>query len=76
MKRLVMVPEGWPCMLSECRPGHFIFESRLCFKDEYEGAGNSYNEAGEIFWGGTSDKHDRAKLIVQPVSPVWEEYEE
>ena len=23
-----------------------------------------------------SDKHDRAKLIVQPVSPVWEEYEE
>lgn len=76
MKRLVMMPDGWPCTLGECRPGHFIYQDRLCFKDEYGSAGNSYNEAGEIFWGGTTDRQDRNTLTVQPVLPIWEEYEE
>ena len=76
MRRLVMVADGWPCSLRECRPEHFVWEDRLCFKDDYGSEGNSYNEAGEIFWGGASDKVARAALIVQPVSPVWEPYEE
>ena len=70
-----MMPDGWPCTLGECRPGNFIFEDHLCFKDEYGSSGNSYNEAGEIFWGGTTDETERRKLVVQPVDPVWEEYE-
>lgn len=70
-----MMPDGWPCTLGECRPGHFIFQDLLCFKDEYGSAGNAFNEAGEIFWGGTTDVTERRKLVVQPVDPVWEEYE-
>jgi hypothetical protein len=76
MRRLVMVPDGWPCKLGECLPGHFVFKDRLCFKDQYGSEGNSYNEAGEIFWGGVSSEDERQELIVQPVNPLWEEYEE
>lgn len=76
MKRLAIVPDGWECALAECRPGHFVFEGRLCFKDEYGSAGNSYNDAGEVFWGGTSTDDDRQKLVVQPVAAVWEDYED
>lgn len=75
MKRLVMVPEGWPCTLAECRPGYFLWGDRLCLKDEYQEAGNSYNEAGEIFWGGTTSGTARDALVVQPVDAIWEEYE-
>ena len=76
MRRLAMRPEGWPCALRECRPGHFVFNDLLCFKDEYGAEGNSYNEAGEIFWGDVTDRDARAALVVQPVEPVWEEYDE
>lgn len=76
MKRLIMQPDGWPCTLRECRPGHFLWQENLCFKDEYGSAGNSYNEAGEIFWGGAATVEDRAQLIVQPVDPLWGEYDE
>lgn len=75
MRRLVMLPEGWPCALQECRPGHFLWNDNLCFKDEYGPAGHSYNEAGEIFWGGAKTDDERQALVVQPVSPVWEGYE-
>ena len=74
MRRLVMLPEGWACTFGECRPGFFMFGETLCLKDEYGSAGNAYNEAGEIFWGGVSDENDRRKLVVQPVEPVWEDY--
>lgn len=75
MKRLVMVPDGWPCKHGECRPGHFLWRDHLCFKDEYGSAGNSYDETGSIFWGGVKSKDGVADLLVQPVNPVWEEYE-
>jgi hypothetical protein len=75
MKRLVMVPDGWPCSLGESRPGFFIWQDNLCFKDEYGSAGNSFNSAGEIFWGGVTTKEDRSRLVVQPVEPTWEEYD-
>lgn len=76
MRRLVMVPDGWPCTLRECRPGHFVWDDCLCFKDEYAEAGNSYNEAGEVFWGGVKTASERDALVVQPVAPVWQEYED
>lgn len=76
MKRLVMVPEGWPCTHAECRPGFFLYGERLCFKDEYGSAGGSYCDSGEAWMGGTADKAERGKLIVQPVTPEWEFYEE
>lgn len=36
MKRLVLVPAGWPCSLHECPPGFFLHENTVCFKTEYE----------------------------------------
>ncbi len=76
MKRLEIVPEGWPCHLRECRPGLFLFKDQLCLKDEYGAAGNVYNDAGEIFWGGTSTKADRDYFAAQPVEARWEEFDE
>ena len=75
MKRLIIQPEGWPCKFSECRPGHFLWGEYLCLKSEY-GDGEAFNEAGEAFWGGITNAGERAELTVQPVNPVWEEYEE
>lgn len=74
MKRLVIQPDGWPCKFAECRPGHFLFRDYLCFRSEY--GDDAYVESGEFFWGGVKSKEERAELIVQPVSAVWEEYEE
>lgn len=36
MRRLILVPSGWPTTLSECPPGLFMYEGELCFKTEYE----------------------------------------
>jgi hypothetical protein len=80
MKRLVLVPHGWPCSLLECRPGLFLSDEYVGFKSEYGGAevGNieAFNEAGEFFWGGAKTHEERGKLVVQPMDYVWEEYEE
>jgi len=74
MKRLILVPDGWPCALYECRPGLFMFDDTLCLRDDY--GGFYIAENGDAFWGGTPDKEHRAKLEVQPVKAEWEEYEE
>lgn len=79
MKRLVIVPDGWPCSLAECRPGHFVCDEILGFKTEYresDGKIQAYNEAGEFFWAGTKEESERRRIIVQPVNPTWQEYEE
>lgn len=73
MRRLIIKPEGWPCVLQECPPGFFMFEDSLCFKSEY--GDDQFNEAGEIFWGRKEDKEERAKVVVQPCVYAWEEYE-
>ncbi len=72
MKRLEMIPEGWPCPLSECRPGHFlnIEYQTVCFKTDYndrEGKPTAYNNAGETY----VDKAD----LVQPLEFQWVEDE-
>lgn len=74
MKRLIVIPEGWPCKFSECRPGYFLFHGDLCLKTEY--GSDSYCESGEAFWGGVSGEEARNALEIQPVSVVWEEFEE
>lgn len=66
MRRLVIVPEGWPCLYSECRPGFFTADLMLGLKTEYED--NGYCDTGEAF-----ANKDR---VVQPVNAVWEIYEE
>ena len=35
MRRLVLIPEGWPCELRECPPGLFLYQDNVCFKTEY-----------------------------------------
>jgi hypothetical protein len=74
MKQLVIVPDGWPCTLAECRPGFFVSKESLCLKSEY-GTNDAYVESGEYFAGGAATKEERALLIVQPVKAVWEEVE-
>lgn len=66
MKRLIIVPEGWPCLYSECRPGFFTADAMLGLKTEYGDDG--YCDSGEAF-----ASKDR---LVQPVEAVWETYEE
>lgn len=66
MRRLVMQPDGWPCLYAECRPGHFVYGDSLCLKSEYGGDG--YCESGEAF--------ARTEAVVQPVLAVWQEFEE
>ena len=81
MRRLVILPQGWPCTLGECPPGFYLFQDDLCMKTEYvrESVGGNgveaFNCGGEAFWGGASTNAECAKLIVQPVSVRWEEYE-
>jgi len=72
MKILQIIPHGWPRKLINCPPGLFSFNGNIGFKSEYYDGDPEKIEVfcadtGECFWGGTSDKIDRAALIVQPV---------
>jgi len=71
MKKLVLNPDGWPCTLQDCPPGFFLFQDSVCYKSKY----NDYyvGTGGSMFWGGTSTKVDRDKLLVQPLLEAWEE---
>jgi len=87
MKRLEMQPDGWPCTLAECRPGHFLVSwadpedpkietDLLCFKSEYSdnnGFIHAFNEAGEYFHSGSTT--ETRNTIVQPIRAIWVEYE-
>jgi len=70
--RKIIVPNGWPCTLSEATPGPFVTLENpelLCFKSEYheqDGRVRAFNSAGEFFCG-------EADEIVQPVSMIEEE---
>lgn len=74
MKRLVILPEGWPCEFHECRSGFFLWKETLCLMSDY--GGEAYTDGGDIFWGGAISKEARAGLVIQPVTAVWEEFEE
>ena len=80
MRMLVAKPDGWPCTLAECPPGHMVSvalyqgDNRVWFKSEYFTstgkieAYEAYNEAGEYLCLGPDD-------LVQPIVFVWEETE-
>jgi hypothetical protein len=79
-RRLLIAPNGWPCTLAECPPGHFVYQGSLCFKTEYRcsttpdrpaGKIEAYCESGEFFVAGAASEADREKIIVQPVSSEW-----
>jgi|WetSurSiteA1Bulk_404760.scaffolds.fasta_scaffold298351_2 hypothetical protein len=76
MKRLEIVPDGWPCRFAECPPGLFVYNNTLCTKTDYEGMhAEAFCSSGETFWGGTTNGEDRKKLIVTPCSARWKEEE-
>lgn len=78
MKRLVAVPNGWPCTLAEAEPGAFVFlNKRVGYKTEYQMEPQkdtfhvkAFNEGGEYLHLAMGDSE-----IVQPLEFVWEEYE-
>lgn len=60
----------WQTTLESAPPGLFLFAGAWGFKTEYgdENGPEAYCvDSGEYFWGGTSDKEVRRKLLVQPV---------
>lgn len=62
MKTIQIIPDGWECLVEECRPGFFMCDGQLCFMSEYhEDNGDiiAYNSAGEFFV--------TRKIMVQPV---------
>lgn len=65
MKRMEIIPYGFPCHLAEAPEGLALFKDTLIMITEY--SKDSYLvESGEMFWGGVKTKEDRAELIVQP----------
>jgi hypothetical protein len=82
MKHLCLEPEGWPCPLSECPPGLFVFNNIVGFKSEYGRVDEDRRysdvfcaDSGEYFWGGESNKEAREALVVQPVKAHWVDVE-
>jgi len=45
MRQMTIVPDGWPRILAECRPGYFVYEDDLFLMSEY--GGESYCSSGE-----------------------------
>lgn len=79
MRRLVMVPDGWPCPLTECPPGPFVWMAEpsvgaMGWMSEYgrnDGGRDCFNTAGEfIDWDQWKDSQ------VQPLATKWEEVDE
>lgn len=62
MKKLQLIPNGWPCLLSEVPPGFFTHGDELCFASEY---GDRFCDSGEFL------HIDNVK--VQPVIAEWVE---
>jgi hypothetical protein len=61
-KQLLLVPDGWPVRLGDCRSGLFVHGDSVCMLSDY----NAYDSEG-AFWA----PEDRDELIVQPVRAVW-----
>lgn len=73
MRTLQLVPDGFKCTLAECPHGLFLCddETMVGLKSDY---GDYYLAIdGDAFWGGTSSKEDRDKIIVQPLRYEWKE---
>lgn len=76
MKTYTIEPQGWPCTLEECPPGHFVKDDQLCFKSEYRtqaGMVEAFCCSGEYFACGHLKPSEREAQIVQPVVLVIED---
>lgn len=63
-----LFPQEKSISLKDVPVGLFIYNNILCFANEY---GEYFIvDSGEVFWGGTNNKEDRAKLQVYPVDIV------
>ena len=79
MKRLVIKPDGWPCLFNECPPGLFIQGKILGIKgtDGWMGVCGNHDitglsaDNGQGLICGTYPE----QIEVQPVVAEWEEYE-
>ena len=66
-----LVPDGWPCPLSEIPPGHFIilkYPDMLCFRSEYnviKGKLEVFNGAGEYSNVDQSEMCQAVRMIVE-----------
>jgi len=67
---IIIKDAGDECTIEECPPGLFMFEGTLCFKSEYNKSGVFCADTGEYFWGGTSNRDELNKLIVQPMAVI------
>jgi len=84
MKRVTLVPHGWPCSLDDCPPGPFTVPGSepgtyMGFRSSYldtvstEGRTQRRVQAytlttGEAWWGGTTNHEDRGAMLVQPLA--------
>ena len=71
MRKIELIPEGFPVSLAECPEGPFLYDGDVGFKSEYQGKPETIDayclESGEYFWGGTSTGEKQRELIVQPL---------
>lgn len=63
------------CALSELEPGSlFEYENTFALKTEYKNESGAIEAfiigSGEMFWGGTDNAEDQAKLIVKRVPHI------
>ena len=58
-------PRGFNIEYSKLPVGLFMYKDTICFITEYDES--FIVESGESFWGGTSDKLSREKLICMPL---------
>jgi hypothetical protein len=76
MKRLVMVPEGWPCKLKEAPCGPFVWDDMLCFKSDHKDENRrimAFGEFGVSLWYSAGGFVPMDDLMVQPVVAKWED---
>lgn len=75
-RHIIPVDLELPCSLLECPPGLFLCDGTLGFKSEYSSMPGHPEafcvDSGEFFWGGANAALERAGLIVQPITLVYE----
>jgi hypothetical protein len=73
MKKILIIPHGWPCTLNECPPGHFMIDDELCFKAVHVTAMGGCPVA--YFSTGGGYMKDPDELVQPVVVESWEDGE-
>ena len=73
MKRMIIVPDGWPIPIKQCQPGFFVHKDNLYLISEYRT--NNESTEYEMFCSSGEYCCLNSKTIVQPVTYEWEEDE-